>query len=154
MDKLEVKEDIDEIMAEMEEKTPKPSDKDKIFEKFSQKGQVETYSKPISDDVDARGFNLKEEIKSVFFSSKPEKPGHKFPSKPTNERYYDFTNDDVGLALIFNQVNFKGEKERKGSLKDAEDLKEVLSGIGFKAEIFTDFTIKKIENLLLSGWSN
>lgn len=162
MNGLKVSEDIDVIMAEMEEKTPRPKARSPTKVDFA-----ETQKKPpeevVSDDVDARHVNaspvggsnddqdaMPSSLLSMF-AKKPAKPGKLFPSKPTVDKYYDFTHENVGLAIIFNQINFKGEKERFGSTKDANDLKEVLTGLGFKTEIFTDYTVSKIENLLLEG---
>lgn len=148
MNDLHVKEDIDEIMAEMEAKTPKPSDRkksfDKLFEKVEVEEKIEKKVTTVPDDVDAKGFW------SSIMLKKPEKPGKKYPSRPTNERYYDFNHARVGAALIFNQMNVKGEVERKGSQKDADDLKLVLSDIGFDVKICNDFSIRDIKEELLA----
>ncbi|KAG5670137.1 hypothetical protein PVAND_000419 [Polypedilum vanderplanki] len=142
MDKLNQREEIDEIMEEMEARTPKSTDVTKKFEEFS----VETIK---IDSVDAKTFNS-----SNFFSSLIKervvvtKPGLIHPSRPTNERYYDYTHKNIGTAVIFNQCRFPNQEVRKGSLKDANDLKNVLEEIGFQTEIFTDFTTKKIRQTL------
>lgn len=165
MNKLEVTEDIDEIMAEMEERTPKPKQRNKSSESFqeaqAEEVQIDSFEFDQIDASHVRPENARELLRvdthdarsSILsiFAKKPPKPGKLYPSRPTSERYYDFTNENVGVALIFNQVNFKGEKERKGSTKDAQDLKEVLTSLGFRAEIFTDFTVYEIENLLHTG---
>jgi len=85
-----------------------------------------------------------------FLKREPTKPGKLFPSKPTDERYYDFTNNNVGHAIIFNQVKVKGEQERKGSQKDADDLKEVLSDIGFEVRVYNDNSVEDIKKKLLA----
>ncbi|KAL7022379.1 hypothetical protein ACKWTF_012217 [Chironomus riparius] len=132
-----VKEEIDEIMEEMEAATPKFFDKLKTFNAFQDN---------VSDTVDANRYEGSNFFSSIFTKKLPdtEKPGQKYPSKPTNERYYDFTNSNVGFALIFNQVKIKGESERKGSEKDAKDLAQVLNEIGFTVRICTDFSSKEI----------
>lgn len=152
---LSAVEDIDAIMAEMEAKTPKPADKEKSFDQFSNgneiKEQAESASPPLKllkmldedkviltvpDVVDAKG----------FWTTPPKllKPGAFYPSKPTNERYYDFTHSNVGAALIFNQMKVKGETERKGSRKDAVDLENVLAEIGFEVKVCDDYSIREI----------
>lgn len=142
---LTVVEDIDEIMAEMEAKTPKPADIEKSFDElFIEKVEKveKTIVTKVPDVVDAKGFWSRNS------PPKPEKPGKMYSSMPTNERYYDFTHSRVGAALIFNQMNIKGESERKGSQKDAEDLCVVLSDIGFDVKICDDYTTREIKNEL------
>lgn len=74
--------------------------------------------------------------------------GEIFPSKFKSEKYYDFTNSNVGLALIFNQNEFEKEAERKGSTKDVEDLSNVLTKIGFDVKIYIDLTVNQIKKQL------
>jgi hypothetical protein len=133
------REEIDEIMEEMEAATPKNLDKIERFNGFSEQSSI-------PDDVDAKSVPSGSEIfKSIL---KPQKPGLIHPSRPTNERYYDFTNSYVGVALIFNQSKFKGDDERKGSNKDTEDLRKVLSDIGFAVEICDNYSTRKIHEVL------
>lgn len=133
------KEEIDEIMEEMEAQTPKSSDKSKTF------GMFQT-----PDDVDANRYESSGFFSSIFNKDPPKtkKPGLIYPSKPTQDKYYDYTNSNVGIAVIFNQIRFKGEAERKGSTKDAKDLREVLANMGFSVEICDDFTTKQIHEVL------
>lgn len=142
----EDQDDIITIMEEMEAITPKPGEEAKVFEK--PKEVVDTSSKDVpemvSDAVDGRSI-------FSFLRRGPVKPGKIFPSIPTDERYYDFTNSKVGIALIFNQMKFKGEQDRKGSKKDADDLKEVLSNIGFNVDVCDDYTVAAIKQKLLKG---
>jgi hypothetical protein len=151
---LLVVEDIDEIMAEMEAKTPKPEDKAKSFMELSEVAEKNqkidvTVAKSeakeverVPDVVDAKGF--------WSTPSKPLKPGLTHPSRPTDQRYYDFTHSRVGAAIIFNQMKIKGEAERKGSQKDSDDLRKVLFEIGFEVKICGDFTIRQIKDELES----
>lgn len=129
------------IMEEMEAITPKPEEKHKSFEEFKNDS---VDSKKVPDAVDAKMW-------FSFLKRDPVKPGKLFPSIPTDERYYDFTNINVGQALIFNQVKIKGEQERKGSQKDADDLKEVLSNIGFNVQVYNDNTVDEIKEKLNKG---
>jgi hypothetical protein len=137
-------EEIDAIMDEMEELTPKSTNKTKTFSHFENTEVPRT-----ADSVDANRFNS-----SSFFSSilknpvSVVKPGHLHYSRPTNERYYDFTHQSLGFALIFNQLQFRDEETRRGSGKDADDLKKVFDDMGFKTEIYTDFTTRQIREQL------
>lgn len=142
-------EDIDAIMEEMEAKTPKPADRNKTFDQFDAQAVGfmpvdEPAPTKVSDDVDAKS------LWNSIFTKGPEKPGKIYTSKPTNERYYDFTHANLGFALIFNQMKIKGETERTGSRKDANDLKDVLSGIGFDVRVYNDLSVKEIRNELYS----
>lgn len=74
----------------------------------------------------------------------------KIVSKPTFEKVYNTSHINVGYAVIFNQINIDGFSERKGSKKDADDLKDVLEGIGFQVKIFTDLTSMEIDQELKS----
>lgn len=154
MDISKLKEEIDEIMEEMEAATPKLIEMTRTFS---------SYSEPVSDAVDAKrqqsinSENFDEETdakRSSFFSSIfeqiPSKPGKIHPSRPTNDRYYDFSNPKLGHAVIFNQINIKGESRRNGTEKDATDLSHVLNEIGFTVKICTDFTSKQIAQELFS----
>lgn len=150
MSKYSDVEDIDAIMEEMEAKTPKPGDINKSFDEFDAKRQKEEDVKILempTDKLDAKSL-----WSSLTFTKKePEAPGKTIPSKPTNERYYDFTNANVGVAMIFNQMKVKGEMERKGSKKDANDLEIVLLKIGFDVKVYDDFTVDQIRNELFAS---
>lgn len=171
MDRVNSQEGIDEIMAEMEAKTPKPGDSTKTFEvlfeqkatsltlnvaevtleKLKSSGTIfvttsteEVVVGKVPDTFDAKGFW------STDFTKEPNKPGKTYPSIPTNERYYDFTHRRVGTAIIFNQVRIKGETDRTGSVKDSNDLEDVLVGIGFDVKVCNDFPIANIKAELIS----
>ena len=132
---------ITAIMEEMEAKTPKSEHTNQMFVESNEKLSE---PKQVSDDVDARSV-------FSFLKKDPVKPGKSFPSVPTNEKYYDFTNSNVGQALIFNQVKIKGKEERKGSQKDADDLNKVLTWIGFDVTVYNDSTVDEIKKLLKKG---
>lgn len=143
MTTFNTKEEIDAIMAEMEAQTPKHSEANKSFDEMN--GETSETASKVDDDVDAKG------IFSGLFTKGPVKPGKLRPSRPTEERYYDTSHKSTGIALIFNQVKFKGEPERKGSTKDARDLNEVLTGIGFEVTVFTDLSVSEIKKQLRTG---
>jgi hypothetical protein len=141
-----VEEDIDTIMQEMEAKTPRPnSNTSGNFFQFEKIQEVEEPKQ--ADAVDAKKFNASDFF-STILKQPAKKPGHITPSRPTNERYYDYTHTNLGIALIFNQVTFKNEETRKGSEKDARDLKGVLDNIGFHTEVCPDMTTSEIRLLL------
>lgn len=139
-------EDIDAIMKDMEEKTPKSDDKKKAFDVLdAHRSQMEEVSNPRVDSVDAKS------LWSNIFTKDPPRPGKVHPSKPTNERYYDFTHGNIGYALIFNQMRVKGEVDRKGSNKDAKDLSVELTKLGFKVKVYDDLTVKEIRQELFAS---
>lgn len=88
---------------------------------------------------------------SNMFVKDPQKPGIIYPSKPTNERYYDFTHSNIGHALIFNQMSIEGETRRDGSENDARDLDIELGKLGFDIKVFNDFSVKEIRQKLFSS---
>lgn len=136
------KEEIDRIMEEMEAATPRSS----VNLSFNEPQANSTIK--VSDDVDARRDTSTSNFFSKIFESKPVRPGLKYPSRLTDEKYYDYTNSKIGFALIFNQVKFKDESERKGSTKDAQDFYNVLTKIGFEVQILTDSTTETIYKVL------
>jgi hypothetical protein len=145
---LQVEEDIDTIMQEMEAKTPRPnSSLSGNFFKFEEKQEIEVQKQ--ADSIDAKRFNASDFFTTILKKHVvPVKPGHITPSRPTDERYYDYTNKNLGIAIIFNQMKFRDEETRKGSEKDARDLKEVLDGLGFHTEVCPDLTTSEIRLLL------
>lgn len=138
--------EIDAIMAEMEAKTPKIPEI-KISQTFFQERIIEV-RKEVEDQIDAKTF-----VTSLF-KSKPKKPGELHPSRPTAEKYYDTSHKNIGTALIFNQIKFKDNQERKGSKKDADDLYDVLLDLGFNAQVFTDLSAEQIKDCLYTGEIN
>ncbi|XP_032672505.1 caspase-1-like isoform X2 [Odontomachus brunneus] len=53
-----------------------------------------------------------------------------------------------GVALVLNHIHFENMNTRKGSEKDAENLRTSLSNLGFEIRIYTDPTIKTISTVL------
>jgi hypothetical protein len=73
-----------------------------------------------------------------------------------SQKNYNCNHKFFGRAIIFNQVNFVGNfvklKKRKGSRKDASDLKRVLEGVGFEnVEIYKDLKTMEIFDVLERG---
>lgn len=85
-----------------------------------------------------------EKDQDSIFDLLDSKSSHKFFSRPTSEKVYDSSHFNVGYAVIFNQIDIKGELRRDGSEKDAADLSHVLNEIGFTVKICTNFTSKQI----------
>lgn len=88
----------------------------------------------------------------VLSSTSKEKPGKSYPSVPTNEEVYKFAHNFMGIAIIFNQVTFKDLPERKGSAKDANDLKTVLTEMGFTTKDYLNSSRTEIRQALLQGF--
>lgn len=145
MSKVNYEEDIVAIMEEMEAMTPKSTDKTTVFDELDAKSTPEEVIKKPADVTDAKG------SWGSMFVPKPPKPGKLHPSRPTNERYYDFTHPRLGYAIIFNQMKIKGESERKGSRKDANDFSTTLASLGFDVKIHNDFTVDKIHRELYAS---
>lgn len=64
---------------------------------------------------------------------------------------YDMHHKRRGAALILNHVHFDNMTSRKGSVKDAMDLKASLSELGFDVRIYTDPKVKTISKILHSS---
>lgn len=140
--------EFDKIMEEMEAKTPRTSE-NLSFD------LPQASSTQIADEIDAKAMRslvtpkAESTLFRTLFNRDGQKPGQIIPSRPTNERYYDYTHSNIGIAIIFNQVKFKKESERKGSTKDAKDLEKVLTNLGFTVEILEDYTTAEIRDFLL-----
>uniref|UniRef100_A0A2D4J956 Caspase family p20 domain-containing protein n=3 Tax=Micrurus lemniscatus lemniscatus TaxID=129467 RepID=A0A2D4J956_MICLE len=62
---------------------------------------------------------------------------------------YKMDGECRGYCLIINNVNFEGDRrKRKGSEKDAMELKCVFTWLGFKVKKYDDQTATEIQNLL------
>lgn len=64
---------------------------------------------------------------------------------------YNMSHKRRGVALILNHVHFEEMATRKGSVKDALDLKASLDSLGFDVRIYTDPAIKTITTTLQSS---
>ena len=127
----------------MQSKTPKPNAKTQFGssdDKKIVKIQTET-----ADDIDAKGSFAN------TVTDGTSKPGKLHPSRPTDEKYYDTSHESIGLAIIFNQNKFKQGNERRGSDKDANDLKKVFGDLGFTVKVYYDLTVSEIKETLAIG---
>lgn len=85
------------------------------------------------------------------FLDKMKKPGERFPSRDCTEDFYSMNNLTMGVAVIFNQIDFglqKNLSNRDGTEKDANDLKNVLELFDFKVQIHSDCTTSEIKIIL------
>lgn len=80
-----------------------------------------------------------------------DKPGRIHPSVMTDDLYYDFSNVNRGIALIFNHEKFNGKDNRKGTKKDGDDLKAVLEGLQFDVRDYMDLKLNEIIDILYNG---
>lgn len=139
-------EEIDEIMKEMEA--------------ANIAGSLPTNSNEAEknqEDVDAKSQGIQSQVGFLNnltsrFQPRPKKPGEIYPSRPTEERYYDTSHRKLGTAIIFNQVTIKNETKRRGSDKDRADLKAVLESYCFEVIVYDDLTAYEIRSVLLDGW--
>ncbi|EFN82573.1 Caspase [Harpegnathos saltator] len=61
---------------------------------------------------------------------------------------YNMNHKRRGVALVLNHIHFESMSTRKGSERDAENLRASLSNLGFDVQIYTDPTIKTISTAL------
>ena len=67
------------------------------------------------------------------------------------EDYYDLTNENRGVALIFNQEYFTGQDRREGTKKDGDDLITVLKKHKFSVRYYPDLKKDEIKDILYKG---
>jgi hypothetical protein len=68
-----------------------------------------------------------------------------------NDEYYDTTNENRGIALVFNHLNFKSMKSRSGTTKDKEDIVKVLRSMDFDVRVYNDLNKGDLLNILESS---
>ncbi|XP_069961871.1 caspase-7 isoform X2 [Bactrocera oleae] len=74
----------------------------------------------------------------------------KIISRPTTEVDYRTDNPYIGLAIVLNHKNIKGQKTRNGAEKDCKDITASLENYGFDVRVYNDLKKKKISTLLNS----
>ncbi|XP_065370317.1 caspase-like isoform X2 [Calliphora vicina] len=77
-------------------------------------------------------------------------PNTLFAPAPT-DRYaieYNMNHKFRGLGIIFNHENFLSNDKREGTNKDCADLQKTLTNLGFKVDIYSDYTMKDIKKTL------
>lgn len=68
------------------------------------------------------------------------------------KNFYQSNHPKLGVAIIFNHNTFQdGNEERHGSIKDTNDLSEVLTEWGFDVRLFKDQTVENVKKELLNG---
>lgn len=73
-------------------------------------------------------------------------------SEDNNEDYYDTSHPNLGVAVIFNHMNFADNHEtRRGSEKDEADLSKSYTDLGFDMRIYRDLTVANIKERLKQG---
>ncbi|XP_004523240.1 caspase-3 [Ceratitis capitata] len=82
----------------------------------------------------------------------PSKPKEVKPiiSRPTTEVDYRTDNPHIGLAIVLNHKNVKGQLKRKGTEKDRDDITASLENFGFDVRVYNELTSRKIKILLNS----
>ena len=61
------------------------------------------------------------------------------------------SNDNRGIALIFNHEYFTGQSRSVGTQKDAHNLKTVLKKHKFEVRYYMDLTKNEISKVLYNG---
>ncbi|XP_053678481.1 caspase-like [Anopheles nili] len=84
-------------------------------------------------------------------NEKPTRPQSDVPdvvdSNPINLEY-DTKHAKRGIAVIFNQVNFKNLEKRNGSDKDCDSIHKTLIHLGFDVRVHKDSKQSEIKNEL------
>lgn len=72
------------------------------------------------------------------------------------EEFFKNNSENAGLAVIFNQYEFEGQKDktRDGAEVDTRNLKNTLEKYGFKVDEHNNLTTEEIEEKLDSGNAN
>ena len=64
---------------------------------------------------------------------------------------YNMDHRRRGLAVIINNVDFKGKGKRVGSDVDYAQLKETMEFLGFNVETHKNQTVSQMRNIFTSG---
>uniref|UniRef100_A0A1B0AN95 Caspase family p20 domain-containing protein n=1 Tax=Glossina palpalis gambiensis TaxID=67801 RepID=A0A1B0AN95_9MUSC len=69
-------------------------------------------------------------------------------SRATRETEYDCNHPCVGIALIFNHKDVKGQKQRVGTERDRDAIYASLTNYGFDVRVFNDLTFADLNEKL------
>lgn len=72
-------------------------------------------------------------------------------SRATKDTEFRTNNESIGVALVFNHTEIKGQSPRAGSDKDRKAIKRALKGFGFKVTVFDDLTFGDLNAELEKG---
>lgn len=72
-------------------------------------------------------------------------------SRATRDTEFRTNNENIGVALVFNHTEIKGQVPRIGSDKDRKSIKKALKGFGFKVTVFDDLTFGELNAELEKG---
>lgn len=86
-----------------------------------------------------------------FTIPRDNRPGRFYTSVITKEVYYDISNINRGIAIIFNHESFESEEIRHGTRKDGDDLKSVLVGLQFDVRMYMNLNADRVRDVLRSG---
>lgn len=113
----------------------------------------------MADEVDISFFGKKDKKKhdKKDGTQIPAPAGSKYTgpiiSRATKETEFRTNNESIGIALIFNHTEIKGQAPRAGSDKDRKAMKKCLKGFGFDVTVFDDLTFEDLSNELEKGKS-
>ncbi|XP_064016797.1 caspase-10 isoform X2 [Pogoniulus pusillus] len=111
---------------------------------------LETSVKPVSSCIND---NKEANVTQAFSGMKLELHGGFSSVENESKRISTYKMDGPhrGFCLVINNVNFDGSlQERKGSCKDAEELKQVFTWLGLDVRTYKDQTSQQILNLMQS----
>ncbi|XP_053685960.1 caspase-like [Sabethes cyaneus] len=92
----------------------------------------------VNDELDVLGFGSKSKSTDVPSSAQVA------TSRPAQDEYYDTTNTNRGVALVFCHMNFSTMAKRNGTDKDRDDICNVLKNLDFDVRVFDDLNRKEL----------
>lgn len=102
------------------------------------------------DKADASGKNVN--IPANIQNAGPElKEKPKVISRATDADTYNTNNKNLGIALIFNHKEVKGQSARLGTEKDRDSMAQTLKIYGFDVRVHDDLTFEKVVETLKSS---
>lgn len=111
----------------------------------------------MADEVDISFFGKKDkkkqDKKDGMQTSEPVGSKYTGPviSRATKDMEFRTNNANIGIALVFNHTEIKGQAPRTGAEKDRKAIKKALKAFGFKVTIFDDLTFGDLNAELEKG---
>ncbi|XP_030341502.1 caspase-10 isoform X3 [Strigops habroptila] len=122
---------------------------------LSHTGGIKVFTFSEETSIKSVGFNINDNkaacLTQGFSEMNLELPGELSNAENKSKKMTSYKMDGPhrGLCLVINNVTFdKSLNERRGSSKDAEELKRVFAWLGLDVMIYTDLTSQEIKELM------
>ena len=104
-------------------------------------------------NVGAQMANIESTLTKLFFlfNKSSIEPKCINPLIMTDDMYYDYSNANRGIALIFNHEYFDDKPRKEGTKKDGDDLKAVLEELQFDVRYHMNLKVNDIFDILFKG---